>query len=116
MDLPASLQVHFVFHVLLLKLLAWSLVAQWPLAINTAAPSRQKPIPKKKSQNSKKAEENEEKKNSSEDFKEAFEVKRILKENWLHFKVHWLGYDMTHNSWVNKEEIEENAPEVLATH
>ena len=39
-----------------------------------------------------------------------------LKENQLHYKVHWLGYDMTHDSWVNKEEIKENAPEVLATY
>ena len=27
--------------------------------------------------------------------------------------MHWLGYDMTHDSWVNKEDIEENVLEVL---
>ena len=40
----------------------------------------------------------------------------MLKEKQLHYKVHWLGYDITHNSWVNKEDIKENAPEVLATY
>ena len=39
----------------------------------------------------------------------------ILKENQLHYKVRLLGYNITHNSWVNKEDIEKNAPEVLAT-
>ena len=38
----------------------------------------------------------------------------MLKENQLNYKVHWLGYDMTHNTWINKEDIEENVPEVLA--
>ena len=28
--------------------------------------------------------------------------------------MRWLGYDITHNRWVTKEDIEENAPEVLA--
>ena len=43
---------------------------------------------------------------------EGFEVECILKENQSHYKVHWLGYNMTQNSWVNKKDIEENAPEV----
>ena len=28
--------------------------------------------------------------------------------------MHWLGYYMTHDSWVTKEDIEEHVPEVLA--
>ena len=32
----------------------------------------------------------------------AFKVECILKENQLHYKVHWLGYDMTNNSWVTQ--------------
>ena len=47
---------------------------------------------------------------------EVFKVKCILKKNQLHYKMHWLGYDMTHNSWVTKDNIEENAPQVLATY
>ena len=37
-----------------------------------------------------------------------------FEETQSHYKVHWLSYNMTHNSWVTKKEIEENAPEVLA--
>ena len=48
--------------------------------------------------------------------KKAFEVERILKENQSHYKVRWLAYNMAHDSWVKKEEIEENAPQVLATY
>ena len=28
--------------------------------------------------------------------------------------MHWLGYDMTHDSWANKKDIEENVPKLLA--
>ena len=52
----------------------------------------------------------------SEDFKLAFVVKRTLKENQSHYKVRWLENDMTHNSWVTKEDIKENVLEVLATY
>ena len=86
------------------------------MAISTAPQRRQKPISKKKTQNSKKQEANSEKEFFHDDTEEAFEVKRILKENQSHYKVRWLGYDMTHDSWVRKEEIEETAPEVLATY
>ena len=34
----------------------------------------------------------------------------------MHHKVQWLGYDITHDSWVNKDDIEEIALEVLATY
>ena len=93
-----------------------SLAAQWPLAISTAPQRQQKPIPKENTQNSKKQKENKEKEFGDGDTEEAFEVKCILKENQSHYKVRWLGYNMTHNSWVRKEEIEETAPEVLATY
>ena len=69
---------------------------------------------KKETQKYKKQKKNEEKEFYDDDIEEAFEVECILKENQSHYKVRWLGYDMTHDSWVTKEEIEENAPEVLA--
>ena len=86
------------------------------MAVSTAPQWRQKPIPKEKTQKAKKQKEKEEKEFVDDDIEEAFEVKCILKENQLHYKVRWLGYDMTHDSWVRKEEIEETAPEVLATY
>ena len=39
-----------------------------------------------------------------------------MKENKSHYKVHWLGYNMTHDSWVNKEDIDKKVPEVLPTY
>ena len=37
-----------------------------------------------------------------------------LKEYHSFYKVCCLGYNITHNSWVTKNSIEKNAPEVLA--
>ena len=36
-----------------------------------------------------------------------------LKENQSHYKVHWLGLNMTYNSWVTKNLLK-NALEVQA--
>ena len=70
----------------------------------------------KKKQKIPKTRRKQRKKNYNEDFKEVLEVKCIFKENQLHYKVRWLGCNMTHDSWVTKENIKENVPEVLETY
>ena len=69
---------------------------------------------KKEGQKVQKKEENKDQEFYIKASKEVFKVECILKENQSHYKVRWLAYGMTHDSWVNKEDITENVPEVLA--